>query len=345
MGRFQRAVGAMNLGAAVLGAALLWVAVSDAHDEAGGPPRSGVVLGLWDVLYDTEAPSTTEITAAVGLALLFAAGVAVLERRIATRSRRSEDLDRLPLAPKNVMAATRGVFHGPVTVTVLVPAHNEASCIEHTLRSLLAQSHRPERIVVVADNCTDDTEAIARSLGVEVFPTVGNTRKKAGALNQALREVLPGQGENDLAMVMDADTVLDDGFLAAAVRRMADDRALTAIGGLFYGEQGKGLLGQFQRNEYARYAREMKRRRGRVFVLTGTASVFRPRALREVAAQRGRALPGVPGDVYDTVALTEDNELTLALKSLGGLMISPPDCTVVTEVMPTWRALWVQRLR
>jgi cellulose synthase/poly-beta-1,6-N-acetylglucosamine synthase-like glycosyltransferase len=53
----------------------------------------------------------------------------------------------------------------------------------------------------------------------------------------------------------------------------------------------------------------------------------------------------VPGDVYDTVALTEDNELTIALKSLGGLMVSPHDCTVVTEVMPTWRALWSQRLR
>src|SRR4029453_16925293 len=38
-------------------------------------------------------------------------------------------------------------------------------------------------------------------------------------------------------------------------------------------------------------------------------------------------------------------ELTLALKSLGGLMISPPDCTVVTEGMPPWRALWAQRLR
>ena len=80
-------------------------------------------------------------------------------------------------------------------------------------------------------------------------------------------------------------------------------------------------------------------------MLTGTASVFRPRALRAVAEERGQHPPGVPGDVYDTVALTEDNELTLALKSLGGLMISPPECTVVTEVMPTWRALWAQRLR
>ena len=73
-------------------------------------------------------------------------------------------------------------------------------------------------------------------------------------------------------------------------------------------------------------------------VLTGTASVFRPRALRAVAEERGKILPGVPGDVYDTVALTEDNELTIALKTLGALMISPSECTVVTEVMPTWRS-------
>ena len=50
-----------------------------------------------------------------------------------------------------------------------------------------------------------------------------------------------------------------------------------AVGGLFYGEEGHGLIGQFQRNEYLRYGREIRRRRGRVFVLTGTASMFRPR--------------------------------------------------------------------
>jgi cellulose synthase/poly-beta-1,6-N-acetylglucosamine synthase-like glycosyltransferase len=126
---------------------------------------------------------------------------------------------------------------------------------------------------------------------------------------------------------------------------MTDDRALMALGGLFYGEEGAGLLGQFQRNEYTRYARDLRRRRGRLFVLTGTASLFRPLALRTVAAERGRGIPGVHGDVYDTTVLTEDNEITLALKSLGALTVSPADCTVVTEVMPTWRALWAQRLR
>lgn len=43
--------------------------------------------------------------------------------------------------------------------------------------------------------------------------------------------------------------------------------------------------------------------------------------------------------------MTEDNELTIAIKSLGGPIISPRECTVVTELMPTWRMLWAQRLR
>jgi cellulose synthase/poly-beta-1,6-N-acetylglucosamine synthase-like glycosyltransferase len=345
MGRFHRAVGVVVLGSAVLGAVLLGLAIALTSPGARARPTDGLLFGVWKVVYDTQAPSPRVMLAAFGLALVFAAGVAVLERRISNHDRRSDAPDELPLAPKVVMRQTRGVYAGPVTVTVLIPAHNEASCIAQTIRSLQGQSHSPERIVVVADNCTDETADIAHAAGVEVFATQGNTKKKAGALNQALKEVLPHQGDNDLVMVMDADTTLDDGFLEAAVQRMTHDRAMMAVGGLFYGEQGKGLLGQFQRNEYTRYAREMKRRRGRVFVLTGTASLFRPHGLRTVADARGGLLPGVHGDVYDTLALTEDNELTLALKSLGGLMVSPGQCTVVTEVMPTWQALWAQRLR
>jgi cellulose synthase/poly-beta-1,6-N-acetylglucosamine synthase-like glycosyltransferase len=82
-----------------------------------------------------------------------------------------------------------------------------------------------------------------------------------------------------------------------------------------------------------------------VYVLTGTASIFRSAALREVADARGSLLPGVRGSIYDTAALTEDNELTLALKSLGALICSPHECRVVTELMPKWRHLWNQRLR
>ena len=58
-----------------------------------------------------------------------------------------------------------------------------------------------------------------------------------------------------------------------------------------------------------------------MFVLTGTASLFRADALAAVAAARGSVLPGIPGDVYDTYSLTEDNELTIAMKTLGASMV------------------------
>ncbi len=149
----------------------------------------------------------------------------------------------------------------------------------------------------------------------------------------------------DVVMVMDADSVIVPEFLETAMGRLEEDPDLIAVGGVFYGEGGSGLVGQLQRNEYTRYQRHISRRKGKVFVLTGTASLFRTYALKAVADSRGQLLPGDAGQVYDTLALTEDNEMTLSLKSLGAKMISPMQCQVVTEVMPTWRALWRQRMR
>ena len=344
-GWLGRYIGLVIAGISIGGALLLWFAVSVRSPSVAQSPKSRAVFGGWHVIYDNQAPALLVVVGAIGLALALAASAALVERVVMDRSRRSTDSEVKLLAPKLVMAETRGVFGGPVTVTVLIPAHNEAASIAATLDSLGSQDPAPNRVIVVADNCTDTTESIARAHGAEVFVSVGNTHKKAGALNQALSGLLDGFGDNDIVMCMDADTVLDDGFLAAGVQRFTSDRALMAIGGLFYGEDGHGILGQLQRNEYVRYSREIRRRRGRVFVLTGTASMFRARALRTVAANREGLLPGVHGDVYDTAALTEDNELTLAIKSLGGLMASPNGCRVVTELMPTWRNLWTQRLR
>lgn len=344
-GKLRRSVG-LVIAACVLGAAAIVWAIGAGAVPSGHPnPIHRMTVGIWSIFYNGEAPGLALLVGSIALATLMLVGIGLADWRIATRARRSSNELRAPLAPKIVMAETRGVYAGPLTVTVLIPAHNEEVSLPATLRSLMAQSHPPERVLVVADNCTDATIEVARHAGVEVFESVDNTQKKAGALNQVLKVLLPDLGDNDVVMVMDADTILDNKFLETARRRLEDDRALMAIGGLFYGEEGHGLLGQFQRNEYIRYAREMRRRRGRVFVLTGTASIFRPRALRTVAASRGKVLPGTRGDVYDTAALTEDNELTIALKLLGGLMISPAECTVVTELMPTWGTLWAQRLR
>ncbi len=45
-------------------------------------------------------------------------------------------------------------------ITVLVPAHNESAAIIETLDSLAQQTYRPDRVIVVADNCTDNTDRL-----------------------------------------------------------------------------------------------------------------------------------------------------------------------------------------
>ena len=52
-----------------------------------------------------------------------------------------------------------------VRITVLVPAHNERLVIALALRSLQEQTRPPDRVIVVADNCTTTPSEIARSLG------------------------------------------------------------------------------------------------------------------------------------------------------------------------------------
>jgi biofilm PGA synthesis N-glycosyltransferase PgaC len=233
-------------------------------------------------------------------------------------------------------------------VTVLVPAHNESAGITETLTSLNNQTRRPDRIIVVADNCTDDTETLALAQGAEVIRTVGNKDKKAGALNFALSELLPDADPEDLVLVQDADSQLALDFIENATENLLADELLGAVGGVFSGGPGGGFVGHLQRNEYARYARDVKRLHGKCLVVTGTAALFRVKTLRDVVAARleGTLPPGNgKGGVYDTSVLTEDNELSFALLTLGYRIASPSNCTLVTEVMPTWRELWAQRLR
>ena len=112
---------------------------------------------------------------------------------------------------------------GVSKVVVLIPAHNEEGCIAGALRSVWSQGRAPDRVVVVADNCADRTAEVARIWGAEVFETVGNRHKKAGALNQALEAILPeldDGDDGDAVLVMDADSFLDGGFIGHALEKL-----------------------------------------------------------------------------------------------------------------------------
>lgn len=228
---------------------------------------------------------------------------------------------------------------------VLIPAHNEEACLAETLRALARQTVPLDRTIVVADNCTDATPDIALAESAELFVTVHNKGKKAGGLNQALAVLLPEYDDTDIILVTDADSHLSPDFMEVACGHLAD-RLVGAVGGMFYGSPGAGLIGLLQRSEYVRYARQIARKGCDAYVLTGTGTAFTVGALREVAAARtdGR-LPAGPGACYDEATMTEDSYMTFAIKTLGYRTPSPMECWVSTEVMPTWRQLWKQRLR
>lgn len=231
-------------------------------------------------------------------------------------------------------------------VTALIPSHNEEVLLPAALRALETQTVAVDRIVVVSDNSTDETAAIAAGWGgrVELFETCGNRDRKAGALNQALSALIPHLADDDWVLVMDADSRVAQGFIARAQAAAGADPRVGAVGGIFLACGERTLLERLQAHEYVRYAREIARDGARAKVLTGTATMSSVRVLKAVAAARAEGrLPG--RGIYHSRALCEDFELTLALKSLGHRCVSPKECLVRTEVMPTAGALWRQRTR
>jgi cellulose synthase/poly-beta-1,6-N-acetylglucosamine synthase-like glycosyltransferase len=93
---------------------------------------------------------------------------------------------------------------------VLMPAHNEELGIADCLRHLLREVDSPEQVLVVADNCTDQTAAIAHSLGVNVVERQDPDRLGKGyALDYGLRHL--EAVHPDVVIIMDADCVARPG--------------------------------------------------------------------------------------------------------------------------------------
>ncbi|MDY3557931.1 glycosyltransferase [Gemmata sp. JC673] len=102
------------------------------------------------------------------------------------------------------------------TFTVLVPAHNEEDTLPRTLRSLAALQYPPElvRVLVVADNCTDQTANVARAFGAECSERAEPDRRGKGfalafGLEHALRHA------PDAVLVLDADCEMSTDALGA----------------------------------------------------------------------------------------------------------------------------------
>lgn len=105
---------------------------------------------------------------------------------------------------------------------VIVPAHNEALVIERCLASLRQLDWPADRcwLMVIADNCSDDTAAVARAAGVDVRERNDPLlRGKGHALRVALASSAEGQWA-DAVVIVDADTEVSPNLLEAFAARI-----------------------------------------------------------------------------------------------------------------------------
>jgi cellulose synthase/poly-beta-1,6-N-acetylglucosamine synthase-like glycosyltransferase len=89
-------------------------------------------------------------------------------------------------------------------VAVLVPAHDEGTGLQPTLSDIKNQLQPSDRLLVVADNCTDDTAVIAAAAGAEVIERQDPTRIGKGyALDFGISHL--SSDPPDVVIIIDAD--------------------------------------------------------------------------------------------------------------------------------------------
>lgn len=102
-------------------------------------------------------------------------------------------------------------------IAVLMPAHNEAEIIAETLVAIQSDLPAECRLVVIADNCSDDTAKIVRKAGVEVITRDDPDRQGKGfALQYGVDHLADDPPE--IIVIIDADCRVQKG----AVERLAD---------------------------------------------------------------------------------------------------------------------------
>lgn len=207
-------------------------------------------------------------------------------------------------------------------VVALVPAHNEAETIRETIVSLMSQTRPFAYVLIIADNCTDDTERIVRLCQrkygkdrLRLMKTVGNTHKKAGALNQGFQAVRASRP--DYIFGMDADAILDHNIVEEGVKQFEREPQTAGICSAYRtlplklnATRWERFLWRLQNIEFGLANAWRVENYKSARVLPGVSVIFRTKALIEVDKLH-------KGTVWATDSLVEDYRLTLELKDLG----------------------------
>ncbi|GAB7062732.1 glycosyltransferase [Streptomyces mexicanus] len=226
----------------------------------------------------------------------------------------------------------RGFSWGPpVTepVSVLVPAYNEAKCIENTVRSLVAGEH-PIEVLVVDDGSSDGTADLVESLNLPGVRVVRQRNAgKPAALNRGM-----ANASHDLIVMMDGDTVFEPSTVRELVQPFADPRVGAVAGNAKVGNRNS-LIGAWQHIEYV-MGFNLDRRMYDILrcmpTIPGAVGAFRRSALEQVG-----------GMSDDTLA--EDTDITMALHRAGWRVVYAENARAWTEAPESVQQLWSQRYR
>nr|WP_232838756.1 glycosyltransferase [Streptomyces geranii] len=219
----------------------------------------------------------------------------------------------------------------PVTepVSVLVPAYNEAKCIEQTVRSLMESDH-PIEVIVVDDGSSDGTARIVENLGL---PNVRVVRQlnagKPAALNRGV-----ANARYNIIVMMDGDTVFEPSTVRELVQPFGDARVGAVAGNAKVGNRDR-LIGAWQHIEYVmgfNLDRRMYDMLRCMPTIPGAIGAFRRSALKRVG-----------GMSDDTLA--EDTDITMAMHRDGWRVVYAENARAWTEAPESVQQLWSQRYR
>lgn len=218
-------------------------------------------------------------------------------------------------------------------VAVLVPAHNESTLIVATLNSILPQLLAGDRLVVVADNCTDDTAALARAVGAEVVErSNAQQRGKGYALDFGVRYL--ASDAPDVMIVVDADSRVGEGSIERLALCCIDSGRPAQALYLMHAPAGSGLKVQIA--EFAWCVKNQVRAQGWArlglpcsLMGSGMAFVWRDLALIELASGH----------------IVEDLKMGLDFCRSGKPPLFCPDALVSSDFPRSDEGLSIQRTR
>ncbi len=217
---------------------------------------------------------------------------------------------------------------------VVMPAHNEVGTIEMTLASLIPEIGDHGQVLVVADNCTDETAAVSTAAGAQVISRHDPDRRGKGyALGFAMRKL--ASAPPDVVIILDADCIPAPGTIGQLVANCY----------------------RLQRPLQARYELAKPDRGGDTMASVGllawrVKNLLRPAGLSNLGLPcllmgTGMALPWVALAKcnLETGHLVEDMVLGLELTNAGYPPRFMPDLCVVSALPPSAEGRDSQRAR